>query len=293
MTRDLKQRIALLLLALMTAAACYAQHDPIWLGHSEKKLNSGVGNDTYSIHVLKGHSPSEKMIGVQRDHALQNYMCENFGAIDTSVRVDSVSGGDQPVYWVYFNTDDSENNFVAVKLIDQYTKFTDFELNVYLYEFYYLMAMSAVNTYPQFDEFINYTPSNGKALALSVIPGLGQLYKGQTTKGYVILGSEIFFAGAAVYFETQRVHCHNMIGKTNDISDSWNWGSWRSKANGWRNFRNGALGLFAGVYIYNLIDAATSKGCSNFKIKKVMHDHVVMAPFVAPDFTGFTMQVTF
>lgn len=293
--RNLKLRFALLLIAISAATAiCNAKdNDPRWINASEKRLNAGVDNNTYSIHLLRSHSPNDKQLGQERRRALTKYAVSDLGAIETSVRVDSVSGGPQPVFWVYYNTPDNENNFIAAKLIDQYSKFTDEIFNVYEYEFYYLFAISAVNTYPQYDEFINYRPSNTTALAMSVIPGLGQFYKGHNIKGGLILGGELVFAAAAVVFEKKRIECKNEVGKFDEVSAPALWESWHSKSRTWGTWRNGAIGCCAAIYIYNLIDAARSPGRGNFKVEKLMRKHLVLSPYIDPDFTGFSMRVTF
>lgn len=293
--RTFTLRLALTLMLLSVAiATCNAKdQDPRWINDSEKKLNSGVDNDTYSIHLLRAHSPSERQILPERRRALSKFAVSNLGAIETSVRVDSVSGGPQPVFWVYYNTPEADNNFVVAKLIDQYAKFTDEMLNAYEFEFYYLFAVSLANTYPQYDEFINYTTSKTKAVALSVIPGMGQLYKGHTIKGCLILGSEAVFAAAAVIFEKKRIECKNEVGKFDEISGPGLWDSWHSKSRTWGTWRNGAIGCAAAIYIYNFIDAARSPGRGNFKVVKLMKQHLALSPYIDPDFTGFSMKVTF
>lgn len=293
--RHLTLRFALLLtLILAGAAVCYAgDKDPRWINDSYKELNSGVNNDTYSIHLLRSHSPSDKQITAERKRALAKYAESQLGAIDTSVRVDSVSGGDQPVFWVYYNTPQSDNNFVAAKLIDQYSKFTDEMLNVYEYEFFYLFAISSPNTYPQYDEFINYKPDNKKALALSLIPGLGQVYKGHNIKGALILGGEVMFVGAAIIFQKKHIDCRREVGKYDEVSYPGYWDSWHSKSRTWATWRNGALGCAAILYVYNLIDAARSPGRGNFKVKKLSGPHLTVGPYLDPEFSGVSMRLTF
>lgn len=293
--KNLSLRFAFLLILLFAGTAiCDAKdNDPRWINDNTKELNAGVDNDTYSIHVLRSHSPSEKQIVTERNRALIKFVVSEFGAIDTSVYVDSVSGGEQPVFWVYYNTPTSDNNFVAAKLIDQYSKFTDEMLNVYEYEFFYLLAISQPNTYPLYDEFINYMPSKSKAVALSVIPGLGQFYKGHNIKGALILGSEAVFIGAAIIFESKRIYCKNKVGINDEVSSSATWDSWHSKSRTWGTWRNGAIACALGIYVYNFIDAARSPGRGNFKVKKLVTDHLALSPFLAPDFSGFSMRVTF
>lgn len=288
-------RVAFLLILIIAGAAiCNAKDDdPRWINDDEKELNKGVGNDSYSIHVLRAHSPSERQIVPERKRALAKYVVEEFGAVETSVHIDSVSGGEQPVFWVYYNTPSSDNNFVAAKLIDQYSKFTDEMLNSYEYEFYYLLAISEPDTYPSYDEFINYKPSKSKAIALSVVPGLGQFYKGHNIKGALILGGEAAFIGAAIIFERKHIYCKNKVGIYDDVSAPTNWDSWHSKSRTWSTWRNGAIACALGIYVYNFIDAARSPGRGNFKVKKLMADHLAVSPFLTPDFSGFSMRITF
>lgn len=282
--------LAIILSALLAPVFCLAETDPLWLHESEKSLNSHATNQSYYFKILNTYGPSKEILRSNHLYALEKYVKDVYEAVPSSVKIDSVSGGKQPVFFVNFRSPQSDKSeFIVAKLVDSYAKFEDYQLNEYQYEYYQLFAISKVNQYPQYDDFTLTTSYNAKATAMSIIPGLGQLYKGQRAKGYVILGGEIALVTASLLLENERAYCDREYKNARPEYA----GSWRSKMIGWRNFRNGAIGAAAALYIYNLIDAATSEGGRKLNVIKPGSGNFSLTPWVVPDFAGLSMSITF
>jgi hypothetical protein len=83
-------------------------------------------------------------------------------------------------------------------------------------------------------------------------PGLGQLYRGQQTKGFSLFASEVALIGAVAYCQIRYSKVHDDYlterdpAKIQDLYDS---------SNLYYRVRNGCAILAVGVYLYSLYDA--------------------------------------
>lgn len=94
-------------------------------------------------------------------------------------------------------------------------------------------------------------------LFLSLIPGCGQFYKGDTTKGILFLGGCAVGAGASAFVLMQRNNVIKQINQTHDINVIRQLDA-RQKNMG---VAGGiCLGATAAIYIWNLIDGALAPG---------------------------------
>ena len=105
-------------------------------------------------------------------------------------------------------------------------------------------------------EEIRFTEKYGaRGLVRSLIPGVGQLYKGSKVKGALIMGGTVTCAGAIVVAENLRSTYVKRMEERPQYKDFYN-----KKADNWTNVRNACIGVTAALYIYNLIDAAVAPG---------------------------------
>ncbi len=118
--------------------------------------------------------------------------------------------------------------------------------------------------------------SRGTALTRSLlVPGLGQLYKGQTTKGVLLLAVEAAAVGAAVLFATQvdggeldaleaaykrslpdDTACLNDAGRPCENASFRAWRDAYDSARANQTLALAAAGVAVGVWAFNLIDSA-------------------------------------
>lgn len=253
------------LLCLGGSMECFAQTKPLWINRGEKSMNKKRLSDSYLFKVFNTHGQDESKLRAERLTPLLQYLESEYGVETSQMVVDTaaVASDGSKVTKISMTTGDS-TSVVYAKLVDDYDEFTDYELNVFQHEYYQLYAVTASNAAPVFDEFRIEEVSNAQALARSIVPGLGQLYKGQTAKGCAIMGAEAFFIGSAIVFECKRDY----------YADK----GWRSKARSWKEFRNIAIAGAGIVYIYNLIDAATAKAGHRVKVGKAGNVNVSLVP---------------
>lgn len=253
------------LLCLGGSMECFAQTKPLWINRGEKSMNKKRLSDNYIFKVFNTHGLDESKLRAERLTPLLQYLKGVYGVETSEMAVDTtaLAADGSKVTKISMPTGDS-TSVVYAKLVDDYDEFIDYELNVFQHEYYQLYAVTNCNAAPVFDEFRIEQVSNTDALARSIVPGLGQLYKGQTAKGCAIMGAEAFFIGSAIVFECKRSY----------YSDK----GWRSKTRSWKEFRNIAIAGAGIVYIYNLIDAATAKAGHQVKVGKSSSLNVSVVP---------------
>lgn len=122
---------------------------------------------------------------------------------------------------------------------------------------YYVVALyAAAPANKQITDRFTVTTSYGAApVFYSLIPGVGQMYKGSTTKGGIILGSAVVVGAGIITAESLRASYIKKMKEYPKHHDFYN-----NKATTWKNIRNVTVGVGAGLYLYNLIDAAVAPG---------------------------------
>lgn len=264
-----------LVLCLGGSVECLAQSKPLWINKSETSLNKKRISDNYTFKVFNTHDFDEAKLKKERLTPLMEYLQSEYGFESSKMTVDTTAVASDGSKVTKVSMPDG--SVVYAKLVDDYSEFADYELNVFQYEYYQLYAVTNKDAAPEFDEFKVDRANNTTALTYSLIPGVGQLYKGQKAKAYVIMGAEVLFVASAIEFEYQRHHASK--------------NGWRSKARGWREFRDIAIVGAVGVYVYNLIDAATAKGGTRLSIGK--QSSLAVLPWTTGESTGVSLALNF
>lgn len=149
-------------------------------------------------------------------------------------------------------------------------------------ELYTLYAVARPGVEPRFDD-VYFTNRYGiKGMARSLVPGWGQLYKGQKVKGACIMGGEVLLIGSVIVSENLRSSYIKKMKEQPKFFQTYN-----SKADNWANIRNVCIGAAAALYVYNLIDAAVSPGARYAVVKKAKLP--VMQPVACRDFSGISL----
>jgi hypothetical protein len=106
------------------------------------------------------------------------------------------------------------------------------------------------------DEYAYTTTKYGaSALFRSIIPGWGQWYKGQKVRGSLFFLSEAAAVAGIVVCENLRSSYMTKAQQQPKYVKEY-----LNKANNFQNGRNIAIGVAAGIWIYNLIDAVVAPG---------------------------------
>lgn len=99
-----------------------------------------------------------------------------------------------------------------------------------------------------------------------IVPGWGQLYKGNRTKGTCILGGEVaFIAGILVAENLRSSYVKKMREQPKHLA------TYNTKADNWENVRNVCIGGAAALYVYNLVDVLVANGRKRSIRQKPVH----------------------
>ncbi|WP_294627030.1 DUF5683 domain-containing protein [uncultured Bacteroides sp.] len=120
-----------------------------------------------------------------------------------------------------------------------------------------------------------------------IVPGWGQLYKGNTAKGASILGGEIALAAGILVAENQRSsYVKKMREQPKHLA------TYNTKADNWENIRNACIGGAAALYVYNLVDALVANGRKRSIRQKGSPVHMALYPSVG-SCNGVTLAFRF
>lgn len=267
-----------------------AETTPRWVSKGVDELNKERSNQSYSFQVF--HLQDEKKTNFDFNplSPLTDYVCKKFDVPEENLEiVEEGSGSGFPTYMISFNQK-GKPTVVYARVVDYFNKFDDYPDGSTNYNIWQLYAISDPDVLPEFDEFVKKDRYNGTPLAMSIIPGLGQIYKGQKAKGYSILGVEAAMVASIIYSTTQVHKWNNQASKHPEFYDNY-----RSKATTFKQWRAFCLVAGGGLYVYNLLDAALSKGARYIQIKrKSEHSGQIMVmPFFTTESAGVGMAIRF
>lgn len=134
---------------------------------------------------------------------------------------------------------------------------------------------------------IHVSTRYGAAGFLSVVPGLGQMYKGSLAKGCLVLGGEIAAAGGILLCENTRASYVKKMKEQPRYASEYN-----SLADTWETGRNICIGAAAALYIYNLIDAFASNGAKHVIVRGGTSD-LAVHPVIYDNGAGFGLALNF
>lgn len=170
---------------------------------------------------------------------------------------------------------------ITFRSVDEYWK----EKNG-IYEVDILFAVSNQNSYnPGIFDNITTTTKYGAAGLLSIIPGAGQMYKGDMAKGISFLVVDVACASGIVLCECTRAAYAAKITQQPQYAQQYS-----TRANNWSTGRNICIGVTAGIWLWNIIDAFAAKGARRVKVKP-NKGYVTMTPsYQANPITNTTDQ---
>jgi hypothetical protein len=123
-----------------------------------------------------------------------------------------------------------------------------------LWELYEVSSGAAFNAViPEYT-----THYGGSALWRSMIlPGWGQFHKKKVAKGVIILTTEVAAISGLAYCEIRRSDNWRKSSETTNVTIA---KEYRNRADSWELRRNIFIGAAAGIYLWNVLDAALAKG---------------------------------
>lgn len=166
-------------------------------------------------------------------------------------------GGERESYTFRYQVK-GEEIVINSQRLDEYWEYVTYPNGTAEYRLYTLFAISAPNQMGSFDRvtFSHRYGARGFVRSL-VVPGWGQLHKGQTAKGALILGGEVLLGVGIILTESERSSYSKKIGRTQNVTHI---RDYRRKMDNYETARNICIGGAAALYIYSLVDAIASDG---------------------------------
>ncbi len=281
--------ILFLALAVFLPMATLAQKSsakrPKWISEPHM-LDNKRSNTSYYFKVVPNIGPNLQQLQETKVKALGNYIA-NENKIEGAEEIisDNTQSGTSYSTITYKDktTNQRKTKKFYHKLVDEY-----WEWNGTKYNYWALFAVSDNGEEPHFDNF-TYSSSYGVApVAMSIIPGVGQMYKGSTVKGVCMLGGVAAFGIGALLCENTRSDYKNKMKEQPEFAQSYN-----TKANNYETARNILIGAAAAVYVYNLVDAAVAKGARRIIVKSATNSYLSLHPVATPYATGLSLTYNF
>lgn len=121
---------------------------------------------------------------------------------------------------------------------------------------------------------------NSVAGFLSIVPGVGQFYKGNTGKGITFMGlAAASAAGIIVCESTRSSYVNKAIEQPKYKKD------YTTKADNWETARNVCIGVGAAIWVWNIIDAFTTKSAKR-KVVTSPAKGLTIQPYATPNSWG-------
>ncbi|MCM1489444.1 MAG: hypothetical protein NC095_01260 [Muribaculum sp.] len=140
------------------------------------------------------------------------------------------------------------------------------------------LYMVAISDNPKFDRAYVTNDYGVAPVFMSIIPGAGQWYKGSKVKGGCIFAAEAVAVAGIIVCENQRA---SYIKKSKEHPKfAVQYGN---KADSWDTGRNICIGVAAGLWVYNIIDAAFVKGAKRVVVKRPDGSGLAVAPYATFD----------
>ena len=276
-----------LLLTIIPLTTITAGHDkkPKWVDNTSSLDNKRI-NTSYNFKVAlsRGKSPNEAENG--RIKALAGKIANtDTYKIDESLESENVQGKVAKSSVTY--REKITNQQVTKKFyytqVDEYWDFVDGECFLYT-----LYAVCDNGQEPIFDQFSSTTSYGATPAFMSIIPGVGQMYKGSTVKGICMLAGVAACGLGALFCENQRSDYKNKMKEQPQFAPSYN-----NKAKNYETARNICLGATAAVWIYNIIDAAVAKGDRKIVISPSRSNYWSIIPVATPTSAGVSIAYNF
>lgn len=242
---------------------------PAWVGQSEKALNAKRTNGSYEFKVLRTEDADLTRLHAGRFFPLFEYLAGQYGSKAEAMSLDSLSTA---TYRISFETPEGPSSVIA-RLVDVYESLDYNAVRDPVFEFYQLYAIGRKDTDVEFDEISYSEISRPLAAALSVIPGAGQLYKGNKAKGYALLGTSLVCAGAAVASQFKATEWARMMDQEPGARDSW-----ESKSIAMKRQRNILIGAIGCLSAFSIFDALVGDEVPRLVVNKSDGGVIAVAP---------------
>lgn len=274
--------------ALFTITA-NSEPTPRWVKKGVAELDKMRTNTSYSFHLFHQEDQNKTRFELNRFEPLLDYVERTYSVSKPEIFIDSIpANGTLPTTYTLNFSKDGSRQTVYARLVDNYSKMTDYADNTSDYNFWQLYAISEAGSVPDFDNFELKRKYGVKPLFMSIIPGLGQIYKGEPAKGYSFLGVEAAMVASIIAATTQVNKWNKLAYERPEFYDNY-----QSKADSFRQWRAFCYAAGGALYLYNLLDAALAKGARYVEVKRqdASPMRLTLAPVVTSDYIGVGINI--
>ena len=272
-------------LILMLPMLCMALK-PKWVGNTPKELNGSykfMEVTSYGTDIHSARMDALHMLAQDKD--LRN-------AVTISVDAEKITKATQKGGDFDMKEDITDEVEIRVEVrgetykvqavkVDEYAERSRGEVKLHT------LFMVALQDNPTFDRTY-VTNSYGVTPALmSVIPGLGQLYKGSKVKAATLFTLEVAAVAGIIVSENERSSYRTKMKEQPQFAKQY-----KNKSDNWETGRNICIGVAAGIWLYNIVDALAAKGARRVEVKKA-RTSFALRPYLTTEETGISMALNF
>ena len=261
----MKHLYIIIISLLITTNAMGQGKKPSWVGGYHRDL----ANSYIDVFSATGSSDDDA-----RTKAIQRIVDERSRATGRRYSINETNG----------NITLSSNDELTVKcrIIDEYHSYQSYGYKVDL------LVQTA--KHPNYDfENVTVTDSYGATpVVMSIIPGLGQWYKGSKVKGICMFGATAAAVAGIIICNNEANTAEKNIKLEPKYAKHY-----EDKKSNWETGRNICIGAAAAIWIYNMIDAAVAKGARRVEVKPAGRSYVSLMPALDKDYAGFSFSYNF
>jgi len=263
----------------------YADNRPQWINQGEETLNKHRSDQSYYFKIVYSSGSDLAGLRVNRMNELSEYVgrSNQVNGMSLSELESDVRNGtpnEHESFRMVFRNQFSSETFYAV-LVDDYSEQVKLAAGGYEYRLYSLFAVSASSSKPINDRFEVSRSYGAGPVFLSIIPGVGQLVKGQKVKGACMLSGAALGAAAIVLCENRRVFNQNRIVEQPKFARTYS-----QRSDNWATGRNIAIGCTAALMVWSIIDAAVAPGAEHIVVRPFKSLSMRPAAIATPDALG-------
>ena len=290
-------KINILLVGIFVPIATYAKvisssgKKPQWVTKGDLALDNQRSNNTYHFMSIMDVGTNLQELRQSRFHLLaESIGKENQISGENTVEMTNEEGEvvTSTIRFKGSYTNQYKTDVFYSRLVDEYWECVSFGEGGRQYKYYALFAVSENGQKPVFDEFSSTTSYGAGPVFMSIIPGLGQFYKGSTTKGVCMLAGVAACGVAALFCENERSDYKNKMKEQPQHAQTYN-----TKANNYETARNVCLGVGVAIWIYNIIDAAAAKGARKIVVKPASGTYLSLHPVASLNSMGVSLTYNF
>ncbi len=285
------QTLLLCMLLLTTATTLSASNSagskPQWVSKGEEILNAQRTNDTYYFKIIRTFGADLTQAKNARMAELANYIgkrnkIEGEAVTDMGKTHTNGTQEEHEIYSVTFKNQFSTEVFQS-QLVDEWWEYVTQPGGRGEYQYYALFAVSERGDGKADFDHIEVSRTYGPTpIFMSIFPGAGQLYKGNTFKGWCMLGGAVVGIGTIIFCENERASYATKIKEQPKHAQTY-----KTKADNYETARNVAIGVTGALVVWSVIDAAVAPGATRIKVRPGEQLRIQPAAFVTPHTTAF------